>query len=76
MIYLGGVFYPIAILGQPWQFLSQFNPILYMVNGLRYSFIGESDVNIWISLTLLIVFNLIFMFVLLHMLKKGYGIRT
>ena len=58
MTYLGGVFYPISSLGQPWQFLSQFNPILYMVNGLRYSFISVSDINIWISFGILVVCNL------------------
>lgn len=76
MTYLGGVFYPISVLGQPWQFFSQFNPILYMVNGLRYSFISYSDINIWISLWILIVFNIVFMIVLMHLLKKGYGIRS
>lgn len=76
MTYLGGVFYPISVLGQPWQFLSQFNPILYMVNGLRYSFISVSDISVMISLGMLGIFNIIFIFVLLHLLKKGYGIRS
>jgi len=76
MTYLGGVFYPISSLGQPWQFISQFNPILYMVNGLRYSFISVSDISVMVSLGILIVFNLAFIFVLLRFLKKGYGVRT
>jgi len=38
LIYLGGVFYPISILSPFWQTVSQFNPILYMVNGLRYGY--------------------------------------
>lgn len=76
MIYLGGVFYPISVLGQPWQFISQFNPILYMINGLRYAFIGVSDINIWISLGMLLVCNIAFIIVLLRLLKRGYGIRT
>ena len=76
MTYLGGVFYPISVLGQPWQFISQFNPILYMINGLRYAFIGVSDINIWISLGMLLVCNIAFVIVLLRLLKRGYGIRT
>ena len=70
MTYLGGVFYPISVLGQPWQFISQFNPILYMINGLRYSFIGVSDINIWISLGMLLVCNIAFVIVLLRLLKR------
>lgn len=76
LTYLGGVFYPISVLGQPWEFLSQFNPILYMVNGLRYSFIGQSDISVLLSLVMLFVFALWFIIVLLRLLKKGYGIRS
>lgn len=76
LIYLGGVFYPISILWEPWQTISQFNPILYMINGLRYAFIGYSDINIYISLGILIVFISIFVTMILYLLKKGYGIRS
>lgn len=76
MVYLGGVFYPISVLGEPWQTISQFNPILYMINGLRYAFISVSDINIWISLGMLIICNIAFIIVLLRLLKRGYGIRS
>ena len=76
LTYLWWVFYPIAILWEPWQFISQFNPILYMVNGLRYSFIGISDINVYISLVILILANVIFIIFLLKLLRKWYGIRT
>ena len=76
LIYLGWVFYPLSILWNPWQFISQFNPILYMVNGLRYSFIGISDINVYASLVILIFFNIVFIYILLKLLKKWYGIRT
>ncbi len=76
MTYLGGVFYPISVLGQPWHAISQFNPILYMINGLRYSFISVSDINVWISLGMLLVFNIAFILVLLSLLKRGYWIRS
>lgn len=76
MIYLGGVFYPISVLGEPWQTLSQFNPILYMINGLRYSFISVSDIHIGISFGILILCNIAFIIVLMRLLKKWYGIRS
>jgi ABC-2 type transport system permease protein len=76
LIYLGGVFYPISILPSFWQTVSQFNPILYMINGLRYAFIGHSDISIPLSLAILVFFIVILIGVILYLLKKGYGIRS
>jgi ABC-2 type transport system permease protein len=50
LAFVGGVFYSVDILPSPWHELSHFNPIFYLVNGLRYGFLGESDVSIWLSL--------------------------
>jgi ABC-2 type transport system permease protein len=47
LTFLGGVFYSIEMLPEPWGFVSRFNPILYMVNGLRYGMTGYSDVPLW-----------------------------
>ena len=49
LTFLGGVFYSIDILPSPWQEISHANPIFYMVNAVRYGFLGTSDVNIWLS---------------------------
>lgn len=68
LIYLGGVFYSIDTLPEFWRTVSEFNPILYFINGVRYGFIGESDVPILtatiISLIMLSVFFTISFFVL------------
>ena len=45
LTYLGGVFYSITMLPPFWQSVSHWNPILYMVNGFRYGFLGVSDVS-------------------------------
>jgi ABC-2 type transport system permease protein len=55
LTYFGGVFYSISLLPEPWQTLSHFNPILYMVNTFRYGFLGISDVSIVFSFTLMTV---------------------
>lgn len=49
LTFLGGVFYSIDILPSPWQEISHLNPIFYMVNAVRYGFLGTSDVSIWLS---------------------------
>lgn len=46
LTFLGGVFYSIDLLPEPWDRVSHFNPILYMVNGLRYGMTGVSDVPV------------------------------
>jgi len=76
MIYLGWVFYSIDFLSPFWQSVSQFNPILYMVNGLRYAFIGQSDINIFVAIAISIVFIIILTLLNLHFLKKWYGIKS
>lgn len=46
LIYLGGVFFSLETLHPFWQTVSKFNPILYMINGMRYGLVGHSDVDL------------------------------
>jgi ABC-2 type transport system permease protein len=48
--FLGGVFYSIDLLPSPWQELSHLNPIFYLLNAVRYGFLGTSDVSVALSL--------------------------
>jgi ABC-2 type transport system permease protein len=50
LAFVGGVFYSIAILPAPWHQLSHANPLFYMVDGVRYGFLGSSDVSFAVSL--------------------------
>ncbi len=50
LAFLGGVFYSVDMLPSPWQELSHFNPVFYLVNAIRYGFFGTSDVSVWLSL--------------------------
>jgi ABC-2 type transport system permease protein len=50
LTFVGGVFYSVALLPSPWEELSHFNPIFYLVQAVRYGFLGTSDVSIWLSL--------------------------
>jgi ABC-2 type transport system permease protein len=50
LTFVGGVFYSVSVLPAPWHELSHVNPIFYLVNGMRYGFLGHSDVSIWLSL--------------------------
>lgn len=48
--FLGGVFYSIDSLPSPWQELSHANPIFYLINAVRFGFLGTSDVSVWLCL--------------------------
>jgi ABC-2 type transport system permease protein len=50
LAFVGGVFYSVSRLGSPWQELSHVNPVFYLVNAMRYGFLGISDVNQWLCL--------------------------
>ena len=50
LVFVGGVFYSIDVLPSPWEELSHVNPVFYLVNGVRFGFLGESDVSVWLSL--------------------------
>ena len=52
------------------------NPILYMVNGFRYGFLGQSDVGIATAMTVLVGFNVVFFALAYYLLEKGIGIRS
>ncbi|MEW9798879.1 ABC transporter permease [Alteromonas sp. CYL-A6] len=76
LTYLGGVFYSLKLLPEFWQTVSQANPVVYMVNGFRYGFLGQSDVGIEVSLILLVGFNVLMYSVAYYLLKTGKGIRS
>lgn len=76
LTYFGGVFYSIQSLPAFWQTISRFNPILYMVDGFRYGFFGFSDVPLFLSIGVLLVFTLLLIAASLYLMKKGVGLRN
>jgi ABC-2 type transport system permease protein len=55
---LGGVFYSVDVLDSPWQEISHVNPIFYLINAVRYGFLGTSDVPIGLALGVTAAFAL------------------
>lgn len=73
---LGGVFYSVNLLAEPWQTLSYANPILYMVNAFRYGILGRSDMPLSVAFGVLSLFIIGFYIAALWMLRRGIGIRS
>ena len=76
MVFLGGSLYSLDMLPEFWQMITYFNPVVYLINGLRYSFYGISDFNILISVGLMVLFLIICVFAVSILLKKGYNIKS
>jgi ABC-2 type transport system permease protein len=72
---LSGVFYSIHSLPQFWQSVSHFNPVFYMIDGFRYGFFGQSDVDPWLGMAVVMPFVLLLGGITLSMLKSGYKLR-
>ena len=76
MVFLGGSLYSLDMLPEFWQMVTYFNPVVYLINGLRYSFYGVSDFNIWISVGTMVSFLIICVTAVTILLKKGYNIKS
>lgn len=75
LVFLGGSFYSISMLPEFWQKVSYFNPVVYLVSGFRWSFFEVSDVNVWTSLTMILVFLTVCLALVSWMFKTGYKLK-
>lgn len=76
LTYLGGVFYSIDLLPEFWQNVSLFNPVLYMIDLFRYSILGESDISLLSSFSVILVVIMILLVKSLSLLNKGVGTKN
>ena len=75
LVFLGGSFYSVSMLPPFWQTVTLFNPVLYLVSGFRWSFFEVSDVNVGLSLTMIVVFLFACLAVISWMFKTGYRLK-
>ncbi|MDA0688289.1 MAG: ABC transporter permease [Proteobacteria bacterium] len=76
LVFLGGSFYSTDMLPPLWQSVSLFNPVLYLVSGLRWSFYEISEVNVAVSLVCIVGFMFACLGVVIYMFKTGYKLRS
>ena len=76
LTFLGGSFYSIGMLPDFWQKLSYVNPIVYLISAFRWSFYGNSDVNVVISISVTLLFLVLCMVFVSWIFKTGYKIKT
>jgi ABC-2 type transport system permease protein len=76
LIFLGGVFYSASLLPEPFQTLTYFDPVYYMIGLVRYGFLGYTDTSVALSLALLVAAALTLFAVNLRLFSRGYRLRT
>ncbi|MDC3386056.1 ABC transporter permease [Gammaproteobacteria bacterium] len=76
LTYLGGIFFSISMLPGIWQEIALINPILYLINALRFSMLGITDVSIMIAFSIILLFNIVLASLCLYFLNIGKGLRT
>ncbi|MEI4220128.1 MAG: ABC transporter permease [Candidatus Dasytiphilus stammeri] len=76
LTYLGGVFYSINQLPPFWQKMSKFNPIVYMISGFRYGFLGITEVPLILTMLVLLILVVILYLVVWILIHRGFGLRN
>jgi ABC-2 type transport system permease protein len=76
LAFLGGSFYSISMLPPVWQKITLFNPVVYLINGFRWSFYGISDVSVGVSLGMTLLFMTLCVVVIWWIFRTGYRLKN
>lgn len=76
LTFLGGSFYSVKMLPPLWQKITLFNPVVYLVNGFRWSFYGVSDIDVGLSLGMIGIFLAICLLAVWFIFRTGYKIKN
>ncbi|MEQ9662302.1 MAG: ABC transporter permease [Parasphingopyxis sp.] len=75
LTFLGGAFYSIRMLPEPWESISLANPVVYLVSGFRWSFYGEGDVPVVWSLGITALFLAVCLGAVIWIFRTGYRLK-
>ena len=76
LTFLGGAFYSIDMLPQPWRTISLFNPVVYLISGFRWSFFDKGDVSIGLSLGVTAGFMVACLLVIAAIFRTGWRLKN
>lgn len=75
LTFLGGAFYSINAIGEPWRTVTLFNPIVHLISGFRWSFYSIADVPVWSSAAVTLAIIAACMAVIAWMFRTGYRLK-
>jgi ABC-2 type transport system permease protein len=76
LTFLGGAFYSVTVLPEPWRTVTLFNPVVYLINGFRWTFFGTSDVAFGMSLTVTAGFFLLCLAAIVTIFRTGWRLKS
>jgi len=76
LTFLGGAFYSIDMLPEPWRTVTLFNPVVYLISGFRWAFYESSDVSLAVSAAATLGFFLLCLAVVGWIFRTGYRLKN
>jgi len=75
LTFLGGAFYSLDALPEPWRTITLFNPVVYLINGFRWTFFGTADVPVGISLGITAALLVVCLGIVALIFRTGYRLK-
>jgi ABC-2 type transport system permease protein len=75
LTFLGGAFYSVKALAEPFRTVTLFNPVVHLISGFRWSFYSIADVPVWSSVAVMVGINAVCMAVIAWMFRTGYRLK-
>ena len=76
LTFLGGAFYSVTVLPEPWRTVTLFNPVVYLINGFRWTFFGVSDVDIGLAMGVTFGFLLLCLAAIVAIFRTGWRLKS
>jgi ABC-2 type transport system permease protein len=76
LTFLGGAFYSIEMLEEPWRSITLFNPVVYLISGFRWAFYGTADVGVALSLGMTLAFFFLCLGAIVWIFRTGYRLKS
>jgi ABC-2 type transport system permease protein len=76
LTFLGGAFYSIEMLAEPWRTITLFNPVVYLINGFRWTFFGTADVAFGTALGATLAFGAVCLAGIWWIFRTGYRLKA
>jgi ABC-2 type transport system permease protein len=76
LTFLGGAFYSVDMLAEPWRTATFFNPVVYLISGFRWSFYGAGDVPVAISLAATLGFFFLCLAIVAWIFRTGWRLKS
>ena len=76
LTFLGGAFYSVTVLPEPWRTVTMFNPVVYLINGFRWTFFGTADVGVGLSLAVTFAFLLLCLGAVVAIFRTGWRLKS